>query len=58
MEWIGKRGVVGYLNYNETLLSPCKGDCRKGPFHLYRSIFAIRDLIDAYLKQNEKTSPV
>lgn len=48
----------GYLNYDGTLLSPCKGDCRKGPFHLYRSIFAIRDLIDAYLKQNEKTSPV
>lgn len=39
----------GYLNHDGSLRSPCKGDYAKGPYHLYRGIYAIRDLICAYL---------
>ena len=39
----------GYLNHDGSILAPNKGDCRKGPYHLYRSFYAIRNLINAYL---------
>jgi len=42
----------GYLNRDGSVLSPCKGDYAKGPYHLYRGFYAIRDLILAHLEKN------
>ena len=39
----------GYLNHDGTPLSHTKGDNQKGPYHLYRSFYAIKDLIETYL---------
>ena len=43
----------GYLNYDGTPISRCKGDNQKGALHLYRSFYAISNLITAYLRNNE-----
>ena len=40
----------GYLNRDGTPISTNKGDNQKGPYHLYRSFFAIHDVIGAYLE--------
>lgn len=40
----------GYLNRDGTPISTNKGDNQKGPYHLYRSFFAIHDVIKAYLE--------
>jgi len=42
----------GWLHYDGTLISDNKGDNQKGPYHLYRSFYAIHDIIVAYLKKN------
>lgn len=42
----------GYLNYDGTPLSHTKGDNQKGAYHLYRSFYAIYNLIQAYLEKN------
>lgn len=39
----------GYLHYDGTPATRNKGDNQKGPFHLYRSFYAIYELVDAYL---------
>lgn len=44
----------GYLNYDGTPLSRCKGDNQKGPYHLYRSFYGIHNLILSYLSRTEQ----
>lgn len=48
----------GYLNHDGTPLSHNKGDNQKGAYHLYRSFYAIYNLIQAYLAlPEEKGAP-
>ena len=41
----------GYLDRSGKPISKTKGNNQKGPYHLYRSFYAIHNIIDAYLKK-------
>ncbi len=43
----------GYLNHDGTPSTYCKGDHSKGAYHLYRSFYAIYNLISAYLDHGD-----
>jgi len=42
----------GYLNRDGSPISTNKGDNQKGPYHLYRSFYAMHNAIAAYLNNN------